>query len=577
MYSILAFDNRSLESDVTYSNLDLETDSGMNCYQKLSTRMILQSLVAADESGPKSRISCIIVPISFQNVSSIEIDDTTQISFIQENLKSTHSILSHINISSDSWTGLFSNILKSVGRAHRTTPTLRDTPIHLTILTQDVALFGYKDRRRLDEASVLSFASELKTLKDQVYHGICVRMICFNISSSHEQDYTLDQLRQKTEGIIHRALNDMSTLSSYQYQVASLSAASSSVFSLRCMENAVVYYESVLRGLILSIKKPLTSKLIFPKTNTLEAFIEVELTPYSLSATQTLRPGLAKLHSVQFIPNTAIAAENVDGKAMLIRPVEASYTPKSKSNMIAFLALNRLLMDEGSVLLVRADVLTSEDGIIHDQYWALLPSLLDNAKQMTMLKLVDNEDLLQDGTSDSNKANSFVGVTAEEEMEIKHVQNGLKSMFLENTDIRLDAPYNPVIFNTKRFDSLIHASLRLATRRSPERSNVSRTQDHKRATKSKPAGNISTFERGIHPLEKQSMTKSGGASRANLLPQRAKTSGSNKKSTTIPDAENTYKTLLRTRTLKRRRAKEFAKSMMELSSSDDEDFLDEPR
>ena len=76
MYSILAFDNRSLDNGVYYSNFDLETDNGMNSYQKLSMRMILQSLVAVDENSKKNRLSNIILP-NIQSVGPVSIDETT--------------------------------------------------------------------------------------------------------------------------------------------------------------------------------------------------------------------------------------------------------------------------------------------------------------------------------------------------------------------------------------------------------------------------------------------------------------------------------------------------------------------
>ena len=88
MYSILAFDNRSLDNGVYYSNFDLETDNGMNSYQKLSMRMILQSLVAVDENSKKNRLSNIILPTSFQSVGPVSIDETTTIPFLQETIRS---------------------------------------------------------------------------------------------------------------------------------------------------------------------------------------------------------------------------------------------------------------------------------------------------------------------------------------------------------------------------------------------------------------------------------------------------------------------------------------------------------
>ena len=57
-----------------------------------------------------------------------------------------------------------------------------------------------------------------------------------------------------------------------------------------------MYYESLLRMLILSIINIFTSKLIFPKTSFLEASLDVELVPYTLSAMNSFQPGLAKMN-----------------------------------------------------------------------------------------------------------------------------------------------------------------------------------------------------------------------------------------------------------------------------------------
>ena len=586
MYTILAFDNRSLDSDASYSNLDLETDGGMNSYQKLSARMILQSFIAADEVGQKRRLSCILLPTSFEDVRSIFIDDATSTPYMQENLKSSHSLLTHANVLSDSWTGLFTNILKAVERIQTTTTICKDTPINLIILTQDVALFGYKYWRQVDEESVHAFASELKVLKEQTRRGVNVKMVCFNISSSLEQDYTLDQLRLKSEKIIHNELLNTFTLPAYsRLEIASSLTSTSnfcSVFSLSCMDNSIVYYESVLRTLILSTRKLFVSRLIFPKTSLLEAFVEVELTPYSLSAMKIIHPGLTKLHSVRFMSNVAIAADNIDGNAISVRPVEIDWrTPKARSNVLLFLALNRILIEESSVLLIRAEVFALEDdlhAISYDQYWMLLPSSTDATIQMTMLKLVDNEDLLQDGANDSRKNHPSLQITAAEDVEIKRLQNGLMNMFLENADVEgACVPYNPLIYSTKRFDSLIHASLQMAKRQQAfsfsDRSSQRHGQERRRAAKTKSLENMT--ELNAPQLQLQSATKDGGVNAINidLRTQRDRPVGGNKKSTAM---KSSYNVLPSTRTQKRRRAKTLARSLAEFSSSDD-DFIDEPR
>ena len=347
MYSILAFDNRSLDNGVCYSNFDLETDNSMNSYQKLSMRMILQSLVAVDENSKKNRLSNIILPTSFQSVGPVSIDETTTIPFLQETIRSNHSLMSHANVLSDSWTGLFTNILNLTSHINKAILPSNQKPIVLTVLTNDVALFGYKDRRRLDELSVTKFASELKKLKEEVAQGVYVKMICVNISTSNEQDHSLDQLRLKSEKIIQDEIQDMPSsflLSTCHSKTTTTTTTTTNMFSLLCMENSSMYYESLLRMLILSSINIFTSKLIFPKTSFLEASLDVELVPYTLSAMNSFQPGLAKMNSIQLIPNTAIAAGNVDGHALLVRPAEITYAPKNRSNMMFFVALSRLLV-----------------------------------------------------------------------------------------------------------------------------------------------------------------------------------------------------------------------------------------
>ena len=115
----------------------------------------------------------LILPTSFQSVGPVSIDETTTIPFLQETIRSNHSLMSHANVLSDSWTGLFTNILNLTSHINKAILPSNQKPIVLTVLTNDVALFGYKDRRRLDELSVTKFASELKKLKEEVARGVC--------------------------------------------------------------------------------------------------------------------------------------------------------------------------------------------------------------------------------------------------------------------------------------------------------------------------------------------------------------------------------------------------------------------
>ena len=398
--SLIAFDNRNLEYGL-YSNVDVETASGLFSYINLTRRMIYH-LYGISREVLSDDIFGIFLPNPDVGV-RFEEWKGMKFSTLLEILNTQCSLITSSQALSDSWGGFLTSIVRTIKGKQSLFSKKKE--LQVTIFTHDVALYGFTHQRCFDEENVLAFATSLKELREVI--NVNIKIFCINISGDHDTEFVrvLHTLILKSENFIRRESENLTT------------CHETKGFCIICTENNSLYFEAILREIVQNCRPLILSRLHLPKTSSFEASIDVELAPCTLQSLNQIQSG--QMESLQLIGSCAIDATNIDGFAMLMRPATLQNHKRSRNNQLLFLALARMLRKRDTLLMVRTKFrlpsdlhtilnetiptkrgyheiseINGENDFLFHQYWVVVP-MNEEMCQMTLVKLVDSEDILQ--------------------------------------------------------------------------------------------------------------------------------------------------------------------------------------
>lgn len=439
----LIFDNRSVGVNFGFGpagKVDFEVEAGISAYLLNSARSMFQ-LFGIHREALRSQHWGIFVA---QNPSCAHLTmwNNLKMRDMADLLTSRYAI----PVGHDTWSGFMSSALHII-KFRKSDLLLNTAQISLKFITNEVALFGTVRNRVHSLDSVKAFSSLLNELRRTTGIRIDCYIVCFKICKDSNSDF-VSLVCQSNSQLSQRAV-DLSQ--------------DSGISEIIATDNTPIHFEAEVRRTLLASKSIIVSTLLLPQAQNFQCSIDLELMPGTIDALLSVHNGLCELSAVTVFPQNGIQVFTVEGKPLLVRAKEHENSARNRSNMLAFVALNRMLRNNKKVLLVKSSfylppvsvtsrqMSTHQSGnkacndLKYDQHWLLIPHNEDSklVDAMIMIKLISGDDVLFDG---SDSYGNPVVVTADEEQEVSLIQNALSWGLEGNEEPFISEMYNPCAY-----------------------------------------------------------------------------------------------------------------------------------
>jgi hypothetical protein len=450
----LIFDNRSV--GVTFGfgpagKVDFEVEAGISAYLLNAGRSMFQLFGIHREAMRSQRWGLFVA--QNPNCAHLKMWNNLKMRDMADLLTSRYAIPS----GHDTWSGFMASALH-IMNFRKSDLLLNTSRISLKFITNEIALFGTVRDRAYSLDSVESFSSLLNELRRTTGIRIDCYIVCFKICKDSNSDFV--SLVCQSNSQLSKRTVDLSP--------------DSGITEIISTDNTPIHFEAEVRRILLSTKSTISSTLLLPQAQKFKCSIDLELMPGTIDALLSLHDGLRELSAVTVFPQTGIQIFTVEGKPLLVRAMEHENFARNRSNLLAFVALNRMLRNSKKVLLVKsrfclppAPVTSKQmstsahqpdskayDDLKYDQHWLLIPHDEDSklVDVMVMIKLISGDDVLFDGSDSYGKP---VIVTADEEQEVSLIQNALSWGLEGSEESFISEVYNPCAYISGKIETWV--------------------------------------------------------------------------------------------------------------------------